>query len=85
MRGFNSRVHSKKISLFCNRRNCSVCIHKVVALLFNVSNLSCNALLLLLAFNLANMINLNRQLKAAAASADRANQAKTDFLSTNFL
>lgn len=28
------------------------------------------------------MINLNRQLKAAAASADRANQAKTDFLST---
>ena len=39
-------------------------------------------LLLLLAFNLANMINLNRQLKAAAASADRANQAKTDFLST---
>ena len=39
-------------------------------------------LLLLLAFNLANMINLNRQLKAAAASVDRANQAKTDFLST---
>ena len=38
--------------------------------------------MLLLAFNLANMINLNRQLKAAAASADRANQAKTDFLST---
>ena len=39
-------------------------------------------LLLLLAFNLANMIYLNRQLKAAAAAADRANQAKTDFLST---
>ena len=39
-------------------------------------------LLLLLIFNLANMVNLNRQLKAAAAAADRANQAKTDFLST---
>ena len=39
-------------------------------------------LLLLLIFNLANMVNLNRQLKAAAAVADRANQAKTDFLST---
>ena len=39
-------------------------------------------LLLLLAFNLINMITLNRQLKAAAAAADRANQAKTDFLST---
>ncbi len=39
-------------------------------------------LLLLLFFNLFNMISLNRQLKAAAVSADRANRAKTDFLST---
>ena len=39
-------------------------------------------LLLLLAFNLAIMMSLNRQLRAAAAAADRANQAKTDFLST---
>ena len=39
-------------------------------------------LLLLLIFNLLNMVNFNRQLKAAAAAADRANQAKTDFLST---
>ncbi len=39
-------------------------------------------LLLLLVFNLVNMVKLNRQLKAAAAAADRANQAKTDFLST---
>ena len=39
-------------------------------------------LLLLLFFNLINMISLNRQLKAAAVSADRANRAKTDFLST---
>ena len=39
-------------------------------------------LLLLLAFNLANMVGFNRQLQAAAAAADRANQAKTDFLST---
>ena len=39
-------------------------------------------LLLLLLFNLTNMITLNRQLKFAAAAADRANQAKTDFLST---
>ena len=39
-------------------------------------------LLLLLAFNLSIMLKLNRQTKAAAAAADRANQAKTDFLST---
>ena len=39
-------------------------------------------LLLLLIFNLANMLGFNRQLKAAATAADRANQAKTDFLST---
>ncbi|MBR1897643.1 MAG: response regulator [Oscillospiraceae bacterium] len=39
-------------------------------------------LLVLLAFNLAIMRGLNRQLKEAAESADRANQAKTDFLST---
>ncbi|MBR7056432.1 MAG: response regulator [Oscillospiraceae bacterium] len=39
-------------------------------------------LLLLLAFNLAIMMNFNRQLRAAAEAADRANQAKTDFLST---
>ena len=39
-------------------------------------------LLLLLAFNLFVMTGFNRQLKAAVASADRANQAKTDFLST---
>ena len=39
-------------------------------------------LLLLLAFNLVSMMSINRQMKAAAAAADRANQAKTDFLST---
>ena len=39
-------------------------------------------LLLLLVYNLANMIALNRQLKAAAAAADRANNAKTDYIST---
>ena len=39
-------------------------------------------LLLLLVFNLIIMMNLNRQLKAAAEAADRANHAKTDFLST---
>lgn len=39
-------------------------------------------LLLLLAFNLAIMMSFNRQLRAAAEAADRANQAKTDFLST---
>ena len=39
-------------------------------------------LLLLLVFNVVIMMNLNRQLKIAAASAARANQAKTDFLST---
>ncbi len=39
-------------------------------------------LLLLLLFNVHGMMNLNRQLKAAAVAADRANQAKTDFLST---
>ncbi|MCR5379468.1 MAG: response regulator [Lentisphaeria bacterium] len=39
-------------------------------------------LLLLLVFNVVIMMNLNRQLKIAAAAADRANQAKTDFLST---
>ena len=39
-------------------------------------------LLLLLLFNLANLVYLNRQLKATAKEADRANQAKTDFLST---
>ena len=39
-------------------------------------------LLLLLVFNLTAMISFNRQLKAAVASADRANQAKTEFLST---
>ncbi|MBQ6527769.1 MAG: response regulator, partial [Clostridia bacterium] len=38
--------------------------------------------LLLLVFNLANMIRLNRKLKEAAASADQANHAKTEFLST---
>ena len=39
-------------------------------------------LLLLLVFNLMNMVNLNRQLKAAAEAAARASHAKTDFLST---
>ena len=39
-------------------------------------------LLLLLGFNLAVMMIFNRELKAAVDSADRANQAKTDFLST---
>ena len=39
-------------------------------------------LLLLLGFNLIYMTQLNRQLKAAAAEAERANRAKTDFLST---
>ncbi len=39
-------------------------------------------LLLLLGFNLAVMMIFNRALKAAVDSADRANQAKTDFLST---
>ena len=39
-------------------------------------------LLILLIFNLVSVFNLNRQLKAAASAADRANQAKTDFLST---
>lgn len=39
-------------------------------------------LLLLLAFNLVNMMSFNRRLRTAAAEADRANQAKTDFLST---
>ena len=39
-------------------------------------------LLLLLAFNLMNLIQLNRQLKESAAAADQANHAKTDFLST---
>ena len=39
-------------------------------------------LFLLLVFNLIIMMNLNRQLKAAAEAADRANHAKTDFLST---
>ena len=39
-------------------------------------------LLLLLIFNLINMAGLNRQLKTAAAAADSANRAKTDFLST---
>ena len=39
-------------------------------------------LLLLLVFNLINLMSFNRQLKEAAASADRANHAKTDFLST---
>ena len=39
-------------------------------------------LLLLLIFNLSAMMSFNRQLKAAVASADRANQAKTEFLST---
>ena len=39
-------------------------------------------LLLLLVFNLLIMMNLNRQLKVAADAADRANHAKTDFLST---
>ena len=39
-------------------------------------------LLLLLALDLMIMMNMNRQLKASAVSADRANQAKTDFLST---
>ena len=39
-------------------------------------------LLLLLGFNLVNMARFNSQLKEAAAVADSANQAKTDFLST---
>ena len=39
-------------------------------------------LLLLLAFNLTIMMKLNRRMKAAAASAESANQAKTNFLST---
>ncbi len=39
-------------------------------------------LLLLLIFNLIIMMYFNRQLSAAVASADRANQAKTEFLST---
>jgi Signal transduction histidine kinase len=39
-------------------------------------------LFLLLVFNLIIMMNLNRQLKVAADAADRANHAKTDFLST---
>ena len=39
-------------------------------------------LLLLLLFDLVIMMYFNRQLKAAADSADRANQAKTEFLST---
>ena len=39
-------------------------------------------LLLLLVFNLSIMLGLNRQTKIAAAAAERANQAKTDFLST---
>ena len=39
-------------------------------------------LVLLLLFNMKNMANLNRQLKAAAVAADQANRAKTDFLST---
>ena len=39
-------------------------------------------LLLLLIFNLHSVMNLNRQLKAAAVAADQANRAKTDFLST---
>ncbi len=39
-------------------------------------------LLALLAFNIMWLVRLNRQLKAAAAEAERANQAKTDFLST---
>lgn len=38
--------------------------------------------LMLLAFNLVILVVLNRQLKATAASADRASKAKTDFLST---
>ena len=39
-------------------------------------------LLLLLVFNLTIMMKLNRRMKAAAASAESANQAKTNFLST---
>ncbi len=39
-------------------------------------------LLLLLAFNLTILLKLNRRIKAAAASAESANQAKTNFLST---
>ena len=39
-------------------------------------------LLLLLGFNLVNMVQFNRRLKDAAAAADSANQAKTVFLST---
>ena len=39
-------------------------------------------LLLLLIFNLFSMQQFNRELRAAAVAADRANQAKTDFLST---
>ncbi len=39
-------------------------------------------LLLLLIFNLHSVMNLNRQLKAAAVAAEQANRAKTDFLST---
>lgn len=39
-------------------------------------------LLVLLVFNLLAMMNFNRQLQVAVDAADRANQAKTDFLST---
>ena len=39
-------------------------------------------LILLLVFNLVVMRSFNLQLKAAVSAADRANQAKTDFLST---
>ena len=39
-------------------------------------------LLLLLVFNLVIMMGFNRQLAAAVESADKANHAKTDFLST---
>ena len=39
-------------------------------------------LLLLLAFNLFNLVYLNRRLKEAAIEAEQANHAKTDFLST---
>ena len=39
-------------------------------------------LLVILAFNLLIILSFNRRLKAAVAAADKANQAKTEFLST---
>ena len=49
---------------------------------WTLAGIVASGLLLLLAFNLVNLVSLNRLLKVSAAAADRANQAKTDFLST---